>query len=90
MEKRDLHRHTDLFTLRIWIETLAGNQREWRGQVEHVMSGDSQYFRHWSTLIAFLKKPRKAGPEDRFSVLSDPKGNGATANGREGKEEEAS
>ena len=71
------------------MEESEDNQREWRGQVEHVISGDSQYFRHWATLIAFLKKSRKAGPEDRFSVLSDPKGKGAPASGQEGTEEEA-
>ena len=81
MQKHNLHRQSDLFTLRIWVEALEDNQREWRGQVEHVISGDTQYFRHWSTLIAFLKKSR--------SGSSDPEGRGITVKGLEGKEQEA-
>lgn len=44
------------FTLRIWREQLGENQSEWRGQIEHVLSGKTGYFRDWSTLVSFLEK----------------------------------
>ncbi len=62
MEKFELHRHSDLFSLRIWLEEIEDNHHEWRGLVEHVISGEKLYFRSWSTLITFLQKSR-AGPE---------------------------
>lgn len=43
-----------LFTLRIWHEQLEEGQGEWRGQVEHLLSGRTCYFRDWSTLVSFL------------------------------------
>jgi hypothetical protein len=44
-----------LFTVRVWLEELGDGQVEWRGQVQHVMSGQTRYFRDWSTLLAFLQ-----------------------------------
>ena len=43
-----------LFTLRIWREELGEGEAEWRGRVEHVISGEVCYFRQWMTLIYFL------------------------------------
>jgi hypothetical protein len=43
-----------LFTLRVWrAETIAG-QAEWRGRLQHVLSGESRYFRDWPALVSCL------------------------------------
>ncbi len=44
-----------LFTLRLWLEELGDDRREWRGQVRHVTSGEVRYFRDWQTLVEHLK-----------------------------------
>lgn len=54
MAKGPYSRHSQLFTVRLWIEDLGDGQREWRGQVQHVASGETRYFREWSPLEAFL------------------------------------
>ncbi|MFL5805420.1 MAG: hypothetical protein ACJ8CR_27250 [Roseiflexaceae bacterium] len=46
--------HSHLFTVRLWVENLGDGQAEWRGQVQHVLSGETHYFRDWSRLIALL------------------------------------
>lgn len=40
-----------LFTVRLWLEELGDGQTEWRGQVQHVLSGERRYFRDWATLV---------------------------------------
>lgn len=42
------------FTLRVWQEELGDGQTEWRGQLRHVNSGETHYFREWSRLISLL------------------------------------
>jgi hypothetical protein len=54
MDKNQPHAYPHLFTVRLWIEELGNGQTEWRGQVQHVLTGEKRYFRNWSTLIAFL------------------------------------
>lgn len=49
------HPHSYLFMLKVWAEELGSGQWEWRGQVQHVKSGETHYFRDWSTLITFLE-----------------------------------
>jgi hypothetical protein len=45
---------SQLFTVRLWAEDLGDGRIEWRGQVQHVISGETHYFREWPTLIAWL------------------------------------
>ena len=54
MHKDTGHHHSQLFTLRIWSELLNDDLVEWRGRVEHVPSGETFYFRDWSTLVTLL------------------------------------
>ena len=54
MDTRQRQPHAQLFTVRLWAEELGDGQREWRGQVQHVISGETHYFREWPTLIAWL------------------------------------
>jgi hypothetical protein len=48
--------HSHLFTVRVWLEELGHGQTEWRGQVQHILSGKSRYFRNWASLLAFLQE----------------------------------
>jgi hypothetical protein len=41
--------------LRIWSELLSKDLVEWRGKVEHVSSGETFYFRDWSSLVTLLQ-----------------------------------
>lgn len=54
-----------LFSIRIWTEEGHNMDGTWRGQVEHVLSGERQYFRDWETLVKFLQT--LACIVDRFS-----------------------
>jgi hypothetical protein len=44
-----------LFTIRLWTEPLGQGQVEWRGQVQHVLSGERRSFREWATLLSYLE-----------------------------------
>ena len=44
-----------LFTVRIWREELGAGRAEWRGKVQHALSGEARYFREWAELIAFVR-----------------------------------
>jgi|RhiMethySRZTD1v2_1073278.scaffolds.fasta_scaffold5405041_1 hypothetical protein len=55
MDKTPSQQPTHLFTVRMWLEDLGDGQTEWRGRVQHVVSGEIHYFRHWPVLIAWLK-----------------------------------
>ena len=50
---RQQHR-SQIFILRLWAEDLGEGQAEWRGHVQHVISGEAHYFREWPALIAWL------------------------------------
>lgn len=57
-----------LFAVRVWLEKVDGGHFEWRGHVEHVMSGERRYFRTWPALAEkvkeFLTQPDQAVRED--------------------------
>jgi hypothetical protein len=47
---------SQLFTMRIWREDLVDGRFEIRGQVKHIPSAETIYFREWTTLQAFLTR----------------------------------
>jgi len=47
--------HSHLFTVRVWLEDLGDGHAEWRGQVQHVLSRETHYFREWPVLLALLR-----------------------------------
>lgn len=53
-DERSSAPRSQLFTVRLWAEELGDGQVEWRGQVQHVLSGDTGYFREWEALLEFL------------------------------------
>ena len=40
-----------LFTLRLWAEEMDTDHIEWRGKVQHLLTGEAHYFRSWRQLI---------------------------------------
>jgi hypothetical protein len=44
-----------LFTLRVWREALGEGQVAWRGQVQHVLTGQARYFHGWQMLAGQLE-----------------------------------
>lgn len=59
-----------LFTVRLWLEELGDGQTEWRGQVQHVLSGKTRYFRDWATLmeVVMAMLSRLEGNEESAEV----------------------
>jgi hypothetical protein len=45
---------SELFTIRIWNERLGDGIFEWRGKVQHVLTGDYIYFHTWEDLVSWL------------------------------------
>ena len=43
-----------LFTIRIWDEHIGDGIFEWRGRVQHVLTGDYTYFHTWEDLVSWL------------------------------------
>ena len=48
------HPRTHLFMVRLWIEPFANSLGEVRMQVQHILSGETRYFRTWPEVVAFL------------------------------------
>jgi hypothetical protein len=55
MDQAQVPSPTHLFTVRLWREDLGAGQREWRGELHEVVSGEVRYFREWPALIALLQ-----------------------------------
>jgi hypothetical protein len=45
-----------LFTVRLWREPLGDGRFEWRGRVQHVLSGRRRSFRDWPPLERYLEE----------------------------------
>ena len=54
MDQIQVARCSYLFTMRIWSEELGDGRAEWRGQVQHPLSGETCYFRDWPALVDYL------------------------------------
>lgn len=54
---------SQLFTVRVWPEALGNGQTEVRGEVRHILTGETHYFRKWSALIIYLVSKLEAGQE---------------------------
>jgi hypothetical protein len=71
MEIETGRRPSQLFTLRVWQEELSAERTEWRGQLRHVASGQTHYFRDWqalTTLLPMLLENRQPPHEAGSSV----------------------
>ena len=56
MSSEPSRRSSQLFTLRLWLEELGEGRAEWRGQLRHVTSGQTYYFRSWQELATQMMK----------------------------------
>jgi len=56
MERYYQNSRSHLFTVRVWQEELGNGEKEWRGKVQEVHSGEVCYFREWPTLVTALLK----------------------------------
>lgn len=63
MNNNQRHQPSDLFKVRLWAEVVGDGQQEYRGTVQHVVSGEARHFRDWSTLEAFLVEIMNASEE---------------------------
>ena len=50
--------------VRIWVEHLSDGRTEWRGKVQHVLSGEVRFFRDWQVLQQFIKAHLNLGTND--------------------------
>jgi hypothetical protein len=60
------HYLSQLFTIRLWEEALGDGHQEYRGKVQHVVSGEARHFRDWTTLEAFLLEKLKTPEKQSF------------------------
>ena len=61
MTPERLSASSQLFAVRLWSEDLGDEPVGWRGQVTHVLSGETRHFRAWPDLIDFLWQVVQAG-----------------------------
>jgi hypothetical protein len=54
MDQHPIPHQSELFTVRMWPEDLGEGRVEWRGKVQHAISGETRYFRDWPVLLEFL------------------------------------
>lgn len=45
---------SQLFVVRLWQENAQDDSVEYRGRVQHVLSGETRHFRTWTALVEFL------------------------------------
>lgn len=68
---KEVGRHTQLFTLRLWEEAVGQEQMEIRFKVQHVLSGEVRYFRDWSAAIDFcMQKLHSNVDEDAYGMAN--------------------
>ena len=48
------HESSSLFLVRVWPEEAGDGQLEWRGKIQHVLSGEARPFCDWRELINTL------------------------------------
>jgi len=53
-------RHTTSFILRLWVEPMQSGESQWRGQIEHVETGEKTHFQVPAALVGFLIQQGRA------------------------------
>jgi hypothetical protein len=54
---------SQLFIIRLWKEEGEEASIEYRGRVQHALSGETRHFRDWATLLEFLMAQLEQGGE---------------------------
>ena len=52
--RRGFERHTISFIIRLWVEPMQLGEPQWRGQIEHVETGEKTHFQVPAALVGFL------------------------------------
>lgn len=80
MSRPESGRIAATFIVRLWTEHGAGQAPQWRGQVEHVQTGEQAYFRELDKMLDFIvgrrsdgEKEREVGSHEQISA-DDPEG----------------
>lgn len=82
------HYPSHLFTIRLWEEALGDDHQEYRGKVQHVVSGEARHFRDWTTLEAFLLEKLKTPEKQSFQTNTREEGNNGNRANSDGHERE--
>ncbi len=56
---------SQLFTVRVWVESKHDGSTQVRVQVKHVLSGATRTFREWSQVVAFITARLQASETDQ-------------------------
>ena len=62
---------SQLFTIRVWQETEADGQPQWRGKLHHIPSGQIRHFRSWAALIPLMLDMLRRHNEQTFEENSN-------------------
>lgn len=65
MSRSESGRIAATFIVRLWTEHGKDQAPQWRGQVEHVQSGEQVYFRHLDKMLDFILKRRSDGKKQQ-------------------------
>jgi hypothetical protein len=58
------------FIVRLWLEHGEEAERAWRGQIEHIQSGEREYVREMTQVTRFMEKHfGKEVPETRLGGI---------------------
>lgn len=68
MAQKEKRTASHLFTLRVWVEDVENGRFEIRGQVKHILTGETISFREWPPLLAFLEQKLAAQIPDEPST----------------------
>jgi hypothetical protein len=55
LERTNMRYRSVLFAIRLWREG-SGEDEHWRGQLEHVTSGQSRHFHDWDSFVNGLNE----------------------------------
>ncbi len=56
MELEPTHARSNLFTVRLWEENLGAGEKEWRGRIQNIATGEITHFRDWPGLVSALTR----------------------------------
>lgn len=69
-EKRE-RTHSQMFTLRVWLEDVGNGRSEIRGTLKHVLTGETGHFRDWPTLTTLLQQWIKTEVQTETGLLGE-------------------
>ncbi len=65
MKKQSEKMHSQLFTLRLWVEDVGNGRSEFRGTLKHVLTCETHHFRDWTTLTQLIEASMATASKSR-------------------------